>query len=242
MEIRKATYNVESYIVGNESKIKEKDILRYYNEHGYNAQLSRRYVKHIQTNPNVSKEIKELFNIHNSGYPDLMLIRKGEVSFIEIKLDNDSLRSNQVEFLEKLSYLAKTTVVYFNTPIIYSRKEFPTIKNYSEEEIMMLDQLEQLIRVMRLKRNKPLWVVAKMYELYKEKILTIRILPCLSVDLKLSKDRILWFIKERLENKEDVTNFKKGPVDFKEEVLGMKEQNRLDREKRRKYIIANKLG
>jgi hypothetical protein len=240
MEIRKATYNVESYIVGNDRKIKEKDVLNYYIKLGYNAQLSGKYVKNIQKNPNVSDDIKELFSIFSSGYPDMMLEKRGEVSFIEIKLDNDSLRESQVDFLEKLSGFANVTVAYFHTPVVYTRKEFPSVKKYSEEEIMILDQLEQLIRVMLLKKNKPLWVVAKMYELYKEKILTNKILPCLCVDLKLSKDKIIWFINNNLKDKEDKTGFKKGEVSLQEEVLSIKEKNKRDRENRKKYIVSQK--
>jgi len=219
MNIRNTDYNIEHFIVeGLNRGLLENDIVRFYQDQSYNVFYSRDYVRYIHgeddTNPilNIIKHndpVKTLFSKYDSGYPDLLLIRGNYVKFVEIKLDGDRVRPNQVLFLEELSKLYPTSLVFFNN-ISNSIKDEEVIKvsAFSKVDKLILNQIELLTKVAKKSDFKPFWVVSKLYEQFGYKILNKSIISILAKSIEQPKDKVVWFIKENLDKEDAVLRTK----------------------------------
>ena len=214
MSISKVSYNTESYLVYDINRgLTETDVINYYTDIGYI--VSKDYVKYLIGNPTdicytsstfglivkdiiIPNKVRQVFREFDNGFPDIMLLRNGKISFVEIKLDNDRLRNNQVYFLSALSKVSKVTVAYFYNMSIKDNKDFLSINNYSKEEKQILKQIELFNKLCRSKGNKPLWVVAELHNKWGNKILDKKILRVLSSTINQSKQKIVWFVKNTL--------------------------------------------
>lgn len=206
MKFKEVNFKSESLIVENVNRgLFEKDVQNYYNSLNYNA--FREYVGWIKGEEDnhplkeivIPDNIKELFHKYSSGYPDIILEKNGTLSFVEIKLPGDSLRPNQVVFLNELALIADTKVLYCYSPELEKVSEKLNVKKLSKDSKVIVNQLERLVKVAEVKKLKPLWVVAELHKKYDKKILEKKTLSIISFTLKTDKNKILWFIKNSLE-------------------------------------------
>ena len=206
---KKTGYKTESFIT--DDILSEYKIGNYYKDNGYIVYSStcagfKKYPNKIKKNSfDLNENTRNLFNTYTSGYPDFMLIKDNVISFVEIKRDNDSLRKNQVEFLEELSNYSEVTVVYVNTynPVLAK----PIITNNLGKEIRSVCREYEKIR--KKKAYKQNWVIAKLYDRYLEELKKDESLLIVSGELKISKGKVLSFINyitDKDKNKEIRSN------------------------------------
>jgi len=218
MEIHKVNYITESYIItGINRGLTETDVMRFYSDLGYN--VLKKYVNYIKgldpgkrvysimKDLKISNDIVKLFMEFNSGYPDIVLIKDGKLSFVEIKLDGDSIRSNQIVFLDRLSNFADVKVCYFNNLELFKKEEYTRISKYTPEQKVILNQIELLHKISKVRNNKPFWIVAELYKKFDFKILDKKILGLIANKISQPKDRVVWFINTSLK--------KPGKKDYK---------------------------
>jgi len=114
------------------NNLTETDCFNYYKELGYrvysdysfyfrkkvnkqinshNQYIDRKELRELK--PKFDHRIKDLFKDYKDGEPDLLVEKGGIWEFIEVKTTNDSLRPNQLEFLEQLNELATVSIHYF---------------------------------------------------------------------------------------------------------------------------------
>lgn len=215
MFIQQLNYKLECYTVDDLNRgLTEKDIERYYSDLGFNT--FKKYVAYIKginvskaypilKNIVIPKELRELFNKYDSGYPDLLLEKNGKFKFVEIKLDKDSIRYNQIIFLTELSKIANVTVCYFNNLTILKREDFVKINTFTPAQKNILSKVELLSKIAKVKGNKPFWVVAELYKHYNKEILDKKILGIIGDKIGQPKDKVLWFIKTNLMVEKDPT-------------------------------------
>lgn len=228
--LRKVNYKIESYISTN--KISEIDIFNYYITLGYRvysenirSRKSSMYSRRIKSGKLIQDDnIINLFNKYSSGYPDLLLIKDNKISFIEIKLDNDSLRPNQIVFLEELSLIADVTVVYIN-------KEGVNVDGKIVDITREIIHYAKSLRTIQMKKGyKPQWIIAKVYEKYKDELLKSDVLKLFSKEISISKKNIISFVNY-INNKKEITI-----------NLDVDQQKRLDKIKNKKKIILKEYG
>lgn len=118
----------------------------------------------MEIQPKFPKEVYNLFKQYTSGEPDLLLEKDGEWEFIEVKTTNDSIRPNQILFLEQLGKLYKTSIHYFIeanradtskvTMTSKEIKEFKSLNNFKK-------QMVKIKLLTQRKGYKPFWGVAQ---------------------------------------------------------------------------------
>lgn len=209
MNIHPITFKTESYIItGTNKRLTENDIIKYYTELGYDVtkkyynKLKKQMAQNI-TQPtfkgaNLSKEILNVFKKYRAGYPDIILVKNKRISFIEIKLDNDSLRASQIDFLEEFAKVADVKVCYFNNMEGLRRvdRKKPIL---NKDAKTILDQLELYARIARAKDHKPLWTVARLYNKFGNLILGKSVLGVIATRVNQPKEKIIWFVSEHME-------------------------------------------
>jgi len=213
MFVDTVNYKTQSYIVKDIKRgLTEKDIMLYFEKLGYMSIKS--YVSHIKGNKkspllkgiNISKDISKVFKSYKSGYPDFLLVKDNTIRFVEVKLDNDSLRSNQLLFLQELSKYADVTVAYFNNLEVTNEDEFKSINNFKGRDKLLVEHLEKLIHIQEEKGFKPYWVIAKLYESFEKRIYSKKLLPIISKELNISKESIFNFTKNNLDSSKSKIN------------------------------------
>lgn len=201
MYYSKVNYKIEGYTVtGIDRGLTEDDIKVYYRNIGYNAYSNYRNSIYEY---NLSKEGLQLFEDYKDGYPDFILVNcenKTDVKFVEVKLDNDSLRPNQIHFNNLLSEVEDVTVAYFNVEERFDKsKKVLGISKFDNKEKLILKRTEDLIRIQKKKGFKPLWVVSELYKNYGKDILNDKILARIAYVLHLKKSKIVYFVKNVLQ-------------------------------------------
>ena len=190
--MRRGSYKIEQLL----STIRETgdSIGVYFKDQGY--QVFRKYASKIRNSKIASsEEVRTLFRAYDSGYPDFMLRKDGINSFIELKLDNDSLRSNQVIFLDKLGKIADVTVLYVNN----INKELLTTKfAVASDDMLRVDirkRISSLKKVVKKRHLKPLWIIATLYKKYGDIMLKDYLLSEICSRTNIDKGKVLWFIE-----------------------------------------------
>jgi len=210
MDICKVKYNIENYTVtGIKRGLTENDIMRYYSNLGYN--VSKRYINYIKygVKPRgilkklvVPDKVKDIFNKYASGFPDIIMFKNDIIKFVEIKLDHDSLRPNQIVVLNELAEVVDTSVCYFNNLEILNKEDFNGINSFSIKQKVILKQLELFSDLAKKQDNKPFWIVSMLYERFGNDILNKKVLGLISDNINESKDKIIWFIDTNLKHNE----------------------------------------
>lgn len=212
MNIHSITFKIEHYLItGTNKRLTETDIIKYYTNLGYDVTKKyynrlRKQIANNSANPvfktgKLSTKILDVFRKYKSGYPDIILVKDKKVSFIEIKLDNDSLRASQIEFLEELTKVADVKVCYFNN-MEGLRKEdrYKSKTPLKKDKQTVLDQLELYSRLARAKGNKPLWAVARLYNKFGKLILDKDVLGLIANRVNQPKEKIIWFVNEHMKD------------------------------------------
>lgn len=200
MEIEEVKYKVIGYTIkGVNRGLTENDIKDFYRGIGFNA-YDKYYKKLIEGNFNVPIRVIEVFERYKSGYPDFILVsaeNKSVVKFVEVKLDGDSLRPNQIFFNNQLAEVADVTVAYFNNEEKLEGEFIPVkATNSLDKEIQR--QLEYLIQLQKKKGLKPFWVVAELFKKYNTEVLKEKNVSVIANGIKVSKSKVVWFIRENL--------------------------------------------
>jgi hypothetical protein len=205
MIIRSTTFNVEHFIVENLDRgLTEKDVVRFYQDQNFNVIFSKDYIKHLKgikenvilTKINFDKELIEIFKKFENGYPDILIVKDNYLKFVEIKLDGDSVRPNQVTVLEELAKVIPTSLIFFNNfNKNAGRNEFYKITEFTKIEKKIIDQLEHFVKISKIKKLKSLWVVVELYKKFDKKILDKKIVSVISNSIGESKEKIVWFVK-----------------------------------------------
>jgi hypothetical protein len=212
----------------------ETDCFEYYRSVGFNVYFGygsiirrhnkikdilnpkTRYQRMIMSLPVFSDEIEDLFKKYKSGEPDLLMERNGIWEFVEVKTTNDSLRANQLMFIEELSCLTKVSVHQFieikqettknmlgtprkirehkklakETGCIKSINKNETLKSLFEKELFLINKNQ-------LRKNfKKYWTVAKIYSLFPEFSLTQQGLELIEKYTGLSGKTITWYVEK----------------------------------------------
>ena len=231
--IEEANYSSENYITS--SKLSELDVYRYYIKLGYKVYSenikSRKglmYSKRIKKGQLINNNaIKNLFEEYNSGYPDLLLIKGNEISFVEIKLDGDGIQPNQAVFLHELGKIADVKVIYFNY-YDTSLKIESNLRGFPKDVHYTCRRYEKI----RKKRSyKQLWIIATLYNKYKDDMLKEDILDIVAIETRISKEKIRSFV-EYIKGNVEVEIKVKGNA-----VLTIDEQKKLDKIKNKKVKL-----
>jgi len=202
MEFKKVNYKVEAYVTDSKERtLTENDIKLYYEALGYNVYMN--YGKRIVNNEfKVSPNTIQLFEEYNNGYPDFLLVGLSDtenIKFVEVKLDRDHLRPNQIEFNNKLAVEEDVTIVYFNTSGRYENKDnINYISKFSKPEKQLIKRLDNLCYIQRKRGIKPYWVVAELYKEYGSFILKKKIIGIIAENINTSKKGIVWFVNNKL--------------------------------------------
>ena len=202
MKFENVSYNIVGYTIKDVNRgLTENDIKDFYRGLNYNAH-DKYYKDLLKGKFNVSPLVVDLFKKYKSGYPDFILVHAEDssiVKFVEVKLDGDSLRPNQIFFNNKLSEVADVTVAYFNNEErLENFENIVPVKLSSSLDKEIYRQLENLLYLQRKKGLKPFWVVAKLFEDYNTEILKEKNIKVIAKRLSVPKDRVVWFIKENL--------------------------------------------
>lgn len=202
MNFEENKFRVVSYSVdGSDRSLTEGDIKRFYSDL-YN--VYKNYAGDLTNGKfKVSDEVKLLFGKYKSGYPDFLLesiFDKSVIKFVEVKLDGDALSPNQVHFNNELAELANVEVAYFNLREKYINAEnvISTFKLCKRDKEIMR-RCEYFIIAGKKRGFKPLWVVGMLYKDFNKLILDKRIVGIISSRINVPKDKIVWFIKNKLE-------------------------------------------
>jgi hypothetical protein len=237
--LEEKNYSIETkvIVIDSESKLTEDLVKKFYEERGYNVYDNYSKDVVLYTNDrsifsqNNIKELKpeliSLFKENPSGFPDLLLIKNGEIEFIEIKLERDGLAYNQLKFLEKLSNIYKTSVVKFYNTNLNPYKEL---------------DLDSIILKYKAKADqnnyKPYWIVAQLYRSLKGKIFLDNNLKKISKIIKLDEDKIKFFIDK---NKYSILENKDKSKDKRFNKKEVRKATSKARSKRRKAVKNNKI-
>lgn len=235
--MRKPTYKVESLI--STKRETEESIAEYFKELGF--QVFFKYASKIRNGRISSNEqIRSLFKAYDSGYPDLLLRKDKEISFIEIKLDGDSLRQNQVLFLDKLGKIENVTVLYINN----INKELDVVKfETPSDSILRVDirkRISSLKKLVKKRHYKPLWIIATLYSKYGDKLLEKETLAEVASRTKIDSNKITWFIDTI--KKEQVQSDQLEPDQIEEKIGDHYTSRRLENIRKRKERILFKKG
>lgn len=202
MEFKEVNYKVKAFITQNDERtLTENDIKEYYKNQGYN--VYHNYAKKIREGKFIlSPETVNLFNVYKDGYPDFMLVSindPGLIKFVEVKLDNDSIRPNQIEFNNKLALLEDTSVIYFNNRGRYVNKDNITyVSKSTKTDKEIIKRLDSLAYIQQKKKFKVYWVVAELYKEYGKFILKKEITGIIADKLNIRKKNVVWFTKNNL--------------------------------------------
>lgn len=79
----------------------------------YTEEARNHKQKIIKSLPKLPNNVKEVFKKYKDGQPDLLIEKDGNWEFIEVKTTSDSLRPNQLIFLEELSKVCKVSIHIF---------------------------------------------------------------------------------------------------------------------------------
>jgi len=214
MQFDKVNYKVEAYTTRNDERsLTENDIKEYYKEQGFN--VYHKYHRGIREGKYmVSKETIKLFEEYSSGYPDFMLVRvtnPEEIKFVEVKLDNDSLRPNQVHFNTKLAELEDISIIYFNNRARYEADDdFILVSKVPKVEKQIIKRLDGLTYIQGKKGYKPYWVVAQLFKEFGIIILKKNVTSIIAGKTNLKKDSIVWFVKTSLMGQTDTKKKKRN--------------------------------
>lgn len=235
--MRKVSYKVEQLVSTN--KETEKSIAEYFKKQGY--QVFFRYASKIKNNRISSNDnIRSLFRAYDSGYPDLLLRKDKLLSFVEIKLDGDSLRPNQVIFLDKLGNTEDVTVLYVNN----INKDLSDIKfEIPSNDIFKVDlrkRISSLKKLIKKRHYKPLWIIAALYNSYGDRLLEKEILVEVASRTGIDKNKITWFI-EKIKT-EEVKNDELKPEEIEDKIEKACSSKRLENIRKRKERILFKKG
>jgi hypothetical protein len=198
MFYNEVSYSIKAYTVTDiKDRLTEKDVVNFYKKQGYKVyKVYNRRLINQSFSIEFETKICNLFKKYSNGYPDLLLIKGRDHKFVEIKINQDSLKVNQNIFLNELSKLTEVELVYFYDDQYQIKKEDKDIKG----DIILKEELLKLKKVAKRKKLKPLWVVSQLYETFgKETILRKNNLVLITSHLSTKKDTVIWFVREVLE-------------------------------------------
>ena len=205
MKFKKTKYKVEAYTIKTNSNLTENDVKRFYKDQDYNVYTNYHH-KLIEGEWYIKYEIKNLFQNYTSGYPDFLLIHaedKTKIKFVEVKLDSDCIRPNQIDFNNKLAKFADVTVAYFNNENRYIDSSI-IIENrkFTKDEKAILERCENLIKIRQVKNLKPLWIIATLFKEYGYLVIKKKVLGIIASKIGEEKSKIVWFVKDNLAKKQ----------------------------------------
>jgi len=233
--MRKANYKV-SQLLSNKKET-EKSINLYFKEQGY--QVFYNYASKIKNGKIASNDnIRSLFRAYDSGYPDLLLRKDKILSFVEIKLDGDNLRPNQVLFLDKLAEEEDVLVLYVNN----INKDLDGIRfETPSNDIIRVDIRKRMKSLKKLERKnnyRPFWKISRLYHVYGDKLLEREILVEIASVTKIEAKKIEWFINKL--KTEEIKNDNLEPEEIENKVEEYKTSKRLENIRKRKERILFK--
>ncbi len=173
------------------------------------------YQKMLREIPEFSKEVVRLFKNYKNGEPDILIEKDGIWEFVEVKTTNDSLRPNQLVFIEELSKVRKVSIHHFievkngveaemltknnqvkvkKVKTVILSKETKTLnknsnlKSFFEKELLVLTKTQ-------IKKNfKKYWIVSKIYALFPEFAVTLSGVELINKYTGIENKAILWYI------------------------------------------------
>lgn len=221
MDLIEVTFSIEHFLITDfNKKVTEIDIRDYYRGIGYSVFNSKTYSEFLRgerkdkflNNYEIDENIKTIFKEYNSGYPDILIIKDNKLTFVEIKLEGDSLRPNQILFLNNLSKVTNVKVVYFNnintienTTIV---KRMSTNAKVDKSDGEILKQLKYYNKIKEINKYKPFWVISALYNEFGKLILKKEYLGIIASSINETKEKVIWFIKKLEEEKEEKNRVK----------------------------------
>lgn len=170
----------------------------YFKSLGY--KVDPNYVSSIRHGKtfNLNKEDITIFNKYETGFPDYILEKDNSIEFIKYRY-NKGINYDQLRVLKELSVNNKVRLIFF------VRETLNVGINFKED-------LELTYERGRSKGFKPLWVAAELYkklgfELYDKENMT-----ALSNKIRISEDKIRFFLSKTVDGQEIKKVIKKLPV------------------------------
>jgi hypothetical protein len=221
MDLNEVSFSVEHFLINDfTKKVSEADIREHYRDNGYSVFTSRVYSEFLRgerkdkllKDYEIDDNIKSIFKEYKSGYPDILIIKNNILTFIEIKLDGDSLRPNQILFLNNLSKITNVKVVYFtniniieNTEIV---KRMSTDAKVDRSDGNILKQLTKYDKIRQIKKYKPFWLISVLYKEFGMALLKKEYLGIIASSINETKDKVIWFVRKLEEEKENKIQIK----------------------------------
>ena len=214
MEVKKVDLNVEYFkVIGKDEvsiNLTELDCFNYYKEQGY--RVFSDYAFYFRKKPNKQinnyqhlnrKELRELcpefdskiigiFKKYKDGEPDLLVEKDGKWEFIEVKTTNDSLKPNQLLFIEKLKEVAKVSIHYFiDTEGI---KKKPRKDRGKKNKNLFEEELKRTSKIQKRKKFKPYFTIAQTYKVCPEDTYSKNQITLFSKYTDIKEEQIRWFL------------------------------------------------
>lgn len=216
--------------------IKEIDVINYFKSEGYNVfktysfffrhkgkkNKTNKYIKkyHSDTDeklllldlaPDFPQEVYNVFKKYSNGEPDILVEKDNIWEFIEIKTTNDSLRPNQIIFIEELSRYHKTSIQHFTVVTeeveIQERKEavVDAKREYNRGDLESIAaglsgkynaDINKLKKLCTKRGFSKYWIVANLYKLYPDLLSVDKYITILGDSIHINNKSIKWYLSQ----------------------------------------------
>lgn len=170
----------------------------YFKSLGYN--VNPNYISMLRRGKtlNLSKEAIAIFDKYETGFPDFLLEKGGSTEFVKYRY-NKGLTYDQFRVLKELSVSSKVTLIFF-------------IKKELNVGIDFQKELDLTYEKGRDRGFKPLWVAAELYKKLGTDLYDKENMTALSNKIRISEDKIRFFLTKTVGEQEIRKVIKKLPV------------------------------